>query len=332
MSSCGQRRQENVSVLLEEPPAENLAGESLNIGGLVSPSRLYFNNGKLLFKDNQSFDAQMYVYDVDSKKTTKYIRRGRGPGELLGAFYFALTEDNKTTLVFDISLGRILKTKTDSLVFQEYYPTDLFDCKGMERNISCICGYGERVLAMGESVDSRVVELVEGDSLKVLAGYSPDIYGRYDKDFAVQPYGGVIKANTSRKSCVIACRYADQLEIVSLETGKPIFIKGPECFEPKSEIFKGSAGAVVAHSSEEKKGYVDVCCDDRYIYALYSGRETGTPNSSYGRSIRVFDWNGEYQVKYILDRDILAIDIDSDNNVVYAISSNDSIVKYTMPL
>ena len=114
-------RQENqIVVLRKDLPAKTIKGEELNIPDLIAPTRIYFTGKSLLFKDNKSPEAQMYVYNPVSQKTNKFIKKGRGPGEMLGAFYFAQLDSNKTTLIYDITLDKILKADTDSLLHQEY--------------------------------------------------------------------------------------------------------------------------------------------------------------------------------------------------------------------
>ena len=98
-------RQENqIVVLRKDLPAKTIKGEELNIPDLIAPTRIYFTGKSLLFKDNKSPEAQMYVYNPVSQKTNKFIKKGRGPGEMLGAFYFAQLDSNKTTLIYDITL------------------------------------------------------------------------------------------------------------------------------------------------------------------------------------------------------------------------------------
>lgn len=324
-------RQENqIVVLRKDLPAKTIKGEELNIPDLIAPTRIYFTGKSLLFKDNKSPEAQMYVYNPVSQKTNKFIKKGRGPGEMLGAFYFAQLDSNKTTLIYDITLDKILKADTDSLLHQEYYPKELFECEGISRRISCICGYGDRLIALDNFEDARIVELVQGDSLQVLARYIPDTRKNRISDFQLQAFEGVIKANNTRQVCVIACRYADQLEIVNLVSGTPLIIKGPECFEPQYQVVTVGGGRALAHEEDERKGYVDVCCDDDYIYALYSGRFTNERNSSYGNIIRVFDWEGNYIANYMLDNEIISIDVVPVEQIIVGISSEGTIIKYSL--
>ena len=73
------QRQENpIIVLKKDLPAKTIKGEDLNIPDLIAPTRIYFTGKSLLFKDNKSPEAQMYVYNPVSQKTNKFIKRAEG--------------------------------------------------------------------------------------------------------------------------------------------------------------------------------------------------------------------------------------------------------------
>lgn len=327
-SGCHQKTAYPVIELKDNPVPVFLESEVVEVPDLCSPSRVYYNDSALFFKDNKSKEAQVYVHNLKNKKTGKFIKMGRGPGEMLGVFYLAFINDFKTTLIFDISLGDIIEAKTDSLLQDGYFPQKKYVKKPLGQKVLCVTGCGDRLLAMGNYDDARVVEIQRDDTLKLISGYYPDIHMKKDYDFAMRSYDGVIKANEDRNACVVACRYADQIEIIDLKAGTPVFIKGPELFEPVSKLIDTGKGKALAHGPEERKGYVDICCNSKYIYALYSGRSMEDKNSSYGKNLRVFKWDGDYVAEYILDHDVIAIDIDSETNTIFAISSFDQILEY----
>lgn len=318
----------DVCLVKNENQSLALSGEVLNLPDIDAPSRIYWSDSLLLFKDNASKRAQLFVHDLRTGKTNHFIKQGRGPGELLGVFYVAFIRD--TTLVWDITQGKVLSAVTDSLKHGSYYPKTCWSSDVSWQKVSCITGFGSQVIGLGSKDCKRVVRVHNRDGIIPVFSYNPDLAEKYEADIVLKAYEGVIKANEKKNACVVACRYADQLEIVNFDTGKPVFVKGPELFEPQSEVVTVRGGNTLSHPADEKKGYIDVCCDDELIYALYSGREMKERNSSFGRILRVFSWDGEYVATYNFDRDILAIDIDSHNDMVYAISSLHDIVRYAL--
>lgn len=326
--SCNKYGDNDVRLIKDEHLPKVLCGKVLDIPDIYSPSRIYWKDSLLLFKDNVSTDAQLFVHNLRTCSTNSFIGRGRGPGEMLGAFYVAFSDDN--TFVWDITQGKVLSAVTDSLILASYYPTCFLKASVTWREVSCITGLENNIIGLGNRTNNRIVKIQECDSIKVLVEYNPDLLKKYDADYSLQAYEGVIKANDTKNACVVACRYADQLEIVDFKTGKPLFVKGPDLFEPESNVVTVKGGRTLAHPLHERKGYIDVCCDDELIYVLYSGRELKEKNSSYGKTLRVFTWDGEYVSNYSFDRDIISIDIDPDTKNIYAISSLDEIVRYSL--
>lgn len=330
LGGCHGKQEYEIIYLTEDVVRTALVGKVVDIPALEAPSRIYYQDSVLFFKDNLSLDAQMYVYDFRKKHTNLFIRRGRGPGELLGAFYFAFINDGtgSKTLVYDITQGKILEANTDSLSFKEYHPVQTY-ADGL-LDLACITGYGKTLIGLSFNDGCRIVEVPRNDTVKVLAGYNPDVRRKNRSDFISQAYEGVIKSNVNRHSCVVACRYSDQIEIFDMTSGDPVFVKGPLNFEPACSVVNIGGGKSLAHDDDERKGYLDVCCSDDFIYALYSGRKFSEGNSSYGRTVRVLDWNGKFEYEYILDRDILSIDYSPDEHSLYGISSLMEIVKYEL--
>ena len=80
-----------------------------------------------------------------------------------------------------------------------------------------------------------------------------------------------------------------------------------------------------AFSRDNVRGFVDVACDDNYIYALYSGRTINSygAESGYGKHLLVYDWAGNPIRRYILDIPLLwRIYFDRERNRIYGIANN----------
>jgi hypothetical protein len=79
-----------------------------------------------------------------------------------------------------------------------------------------------------------------------------------------------------------------------------------------------------------KKYYVDICVDDKYIYGLYS-----IGNSFDGNTLNVFDWEGNFIRKIVLDKTVffLSMGFDPVNKYLYidTLSEDDEeIYRYDM--
>jgi hypothetical protein len=60
--------------------------------------------------------------------------------------------------------------------------------------------------------------------------------------------------------------------------------------------------------------YIDLSVDNKYIYALYNGEEFYT-----GNTLNVFDWNGNFIRKIVLDKTVLStsMGLDPVNKYLY---------------
>ncbi len=73
-----------------------------------------------------------------------------------------------------------------------------------------------------------------------------------------------------------------------------------------------------------KIGFVDVCCSNQFIFALYSGKIFGDDifTSHYGGYVFVYDWEGNPVKYYKLEKDLFTLEIDEDNDILYGIGND----------
>ena len=214
LQACG-TRDENILIVKDIRPAESVKTEIIDVPGLFHPTRLYRFGDKLLMKDDISKECQMYIYDLRSGELTRARRKGRGPGESIGAFYFAMTLPDSVVVVNDITLVNMLEMPLDSLDKDWYISTRKTTGMVDGINSGAICGYEDNnLLVMASYEDARfVVYDLKDTSVVRKIVYSPDtVHWKCDR-LVMTSYGGVIKYSPVQKKSVIACRFADQLEI-----------------------------------------------------------------------------------------------------------------------
>lgn len=95
-----------------------------------------------------------------------------------------------------------------------------------------------------------------------------------------------------------------------------------ECVTENKDCFPDYKYDLPALPLSSPVGYLDVCADDRQVYALYSGRnyEEAFDRAFCGSVVEVYDWKGVLLKKYLLDIDVQAIDLSRDGNGLYAIA------------
>ena len=109
------------------------------------------------------------------------------------------------------------------------------------------------------------------------------------------------------------------IEIYNTHTGEWLRLHGPEQLEHRY-IVETSSGYPMHYyeDSENKIAYYDLTLGKNYIYALYSGMQSGPHPYCYATQLLVFDYEGRPQKAYELDvKVVYKMAIDEENNMVY---------------
>ena len=80
----------------------------------------------------------------------------------------------------------------------------------------------------------------------------------------------------------------------------------------------------IAFSKNNKVGFCAVDCDDKYVYALYSGKtfnKFGTLNH-HCENLLIYDWNGNPVKRYILDIPLYSMRYNRETHSIYGIAYN----------
>jgi hypothetical protein len=121
-----------------------------------------------------------------------------------------------------------------------------------------------------------------------------------------------IKISPDKKNLAFASYKTGLLEVFSLNELPEKIIK------VKSLLF----APPMKNNSEDIFGFEDVFVTNRYIYTLYNGK-TADENPYYSKSIKVFDWNGNFTVEYHTGIDMRCLAVDENNKIIYAIAYSD---------
>ncbi|MCK9448581.1 MAG: TolB-like 6-bladed beta-propeller domain-containing protein [Bacteroidales bacterium] len=132
----------------------------------------------------------------------------------------------------------------------------------------------------------------------------------------------------SADKCVLAARYADQIEIVDLESRESIIVKGAEGFEADVSFMTGFDGAkLMARNANTRFAAVRVKTTDNYIYVLFSGSKEQASYPNFGKNIYVYDWDGT-AVKQIKLQDYLNdFVVTKDDTRIYTYNPQTKLLK-----
>ena len=177
LAGCHGKQEYEIIYLTEDVARRDLVGKVVEIPDLDVPSMVYYRDSSLYFIDYKSMESQLYVYDFRDHSTSGFIRRGRGPGEMLGAYSAAFVCDGgqEKMVVYDIAQGDMLQADVNSLKSDGYCPEQHYGKFSIFMKVWSITGYGDKVLGLGNFDDARVIEFFGEDSLKVVSDYLPNL-------------------------------------------------------------------------------------------------------------------------------------------------------------
>ncbi len=145
-------------------------------------------------------------------------------------------------------------------------------------------------------------------------------------------WNSYVAFSPDRKTLVAATQYGDRLDIYDLKGGKHVALQGKDGaprFETTPQGYSYPTGRIC---------HYDVQVTDRYIYAVYDGREfkevikLRDDYKQGGRLVRVFTHDGKLVRNIVLDRRIAGIYVDEATNTLYGLDVNadEQIVKWKL--
>lgn len=321
----------NVSIIDGFPKQTHIKFANYIFFNYGSPRRFYVTDSALIICNNTESLPDFHFYQYSLRNQTlvhKYIRSGRGKKTALNAFSSGLYND-KILWLHDITLMKILtvplndqKSNSDSLLINEfnlahfYYSVQLLDTLNL--------------VVTGEYVTHNKIQ-----ELFLPTSITTNQYGTYHDSSKInmpffsfkRAYESFLYLKPSGNKIVTACRYADQIEIFDRNSKKSKIIKGPENYLPEVTPFKSKYGDMVERNNQSRFGFVNGMVTDRFIYLLYSGNNHNSQYRILGKTIYVYDWDGNPIREIFLDRYITGFTITKDDSLIYAY---DPETKYIM--
>ena len=240
------------------------------------------------------------------------VNIGSGPGEVLLPERFILEGEDVTFYDTTMKRYKLVENKDSTL------SVEVFKDIGIEA-ISYPTFHGDKMLTKGWFDDAwlhyyigkNIIDAIEFPSFPETDGLSGiekmSVFKNGQQKFSPD---GNKAAVTISSGCVLAiynCTDDGLDEVAMLKYFPPKFVAIDYEYQP------------LATSQSCKIGFVDVCCTNQFIYALYSGKILGDDlfTSHYGGHVFVYDWEGMPVKHYKLERDLFTIEIDEDDGILY---------------
>lgn len=248
---------------------------------------------------------------------------GRKHGQSMGFLSYGIL--NGKIWVNDIIKEKVMLFDTiGGQQFQEF-PIPVFYYSTVLLNDSVLLGAGNYDGQFKlESFDMKT-----GMLLKQLIPYSTDLAYFVPREQKMA-YESFLFLKPAGDRCVLASRYADQIEIVDLNNNVSKIIRGPEGFGPDMVVANGNDGKKLStRNSNTRYAFVKGKTNNKFIYLLFSGHQHESEHLHYGNCIFVYDWEGHPVKKLQFKDDILDFDITSDNSILYACHPKGNFISKT---
>ncbi len=261
----------------------------------------------------------------DQQKTRPYFSIGRAPGKSLGFLSYGIYENK--LWVNDIVKNRVIISniaEPDSPNVEKscpifYYWTQL-------QNDSILVGSGN----YDSDYKIELLNLHTGKVFRQMIPYS-SVNNKSMPREKKMAYESFLYMRPQNDKCVLARRYADEIEIVDLKNQTAKIVKGPEGFLPDVMEAKGNDGKMLSTRNDDTRyAFVKVKGTNEFIYLLYSGYNHYSAHFDYGNSIFVYDWDGNPVSKLSFAGDVADFAVTTDNRIVYALRTKDNTVTKTI--
>jgi hypothetical protein len=273
------------------------------------------------------------VFDIGKKRSINNVMPvSRKKGGALSFMSFDVSDS--LVWVFDVAKNGFIAANLETVLngdgdlenYSEYKITPqvfYYDAILLNRN--------EGLLSGNYDTDEKLMYINFTDSSK-----NRNILS-YEKDSSIgssrvnkMSYESFMLLKPDKKQLLLACRYADQFELLDLSSGAHKKVRGPEGFPPQLDPFENNAGVTVATPGQDARyGFLKGHVTDKFIYLLFSGNNVRSSRRFYSDKIYVYDWNGNPIRQINLKNDIVNFSVTSDDKILYTLNPQTRVISFS---
>lgn len=237
---------------------------------------------------------------------------GNKPGQSTGFIAYGL--QYHLLWVYDLLKDKIIvhnlaKTGPEKERTAREYALPVFYYSAQLLNDSTLLGSGD----YDSPYKLSLIDLATGQPGEQLIKYDPGL-SRAQKS----AYESFLFLKPTADKCVLACRYADQIEVVDLTTRRSIIVNGPEHYKPDVMVMTGNDGKELStRNGRTRFAFVRGKVTNQYIYLLYSGNNHESNHHSQGKYLYVYDWQGNPVQKITLGSYAVDFAVTQDDATLY---------------
>ena len=329
----------NGEIIIVDMPkkAEHVTGEIITLDDIYTGS-FYVYDSLIVFNSTQFPDQLLSVFNLHTKKQVGYFcNKGNGPDEFynvsvcnfvidnnhLRLWLYAFNEQKMLLLNITESINS-QTTQYDSIYTLDWrknyiYPFNwIFDMN--EQTILAKCP-SNVVFVKYDAYYASNYYLFNPFTADTIRSYiihnRPVINEMIEAIAPIIHLGSIDQIKPDKRKIAMGMWVISQINILDLETGKLLGLRNKNT--PDYSYLE-------EYPLNLREYYFRLCVDNDYIYGLYANIildiDSDVPWDISTNEIHIFDWEGNFVKRVILDHKINEIAVDLANRILYGYNSN----------
>lgn len=290
---------------------------------IARPLDLEYVDNWLLWQDH--YESYYYSgYKIKSKNFVRFAKVGKGAGEFANWPQGAITSFGFG--IFDAIQDNYYAWELEKIsIDSTYFPSrsvSLKDSLGVtfqviQRPDSSFISKGPNPHGLFSFFSK------EGELLGHSGEYPPKRKNISNDLHAIACLNSTYSYHPSKDKIVVGYIFSGIFDVFQLKDSSAIREWGVNKFPFEYEVNNGR----VRMPLDSKYGYFDIKATDKFIYALFSGKDMTSNNSVYSDRIEVYDWDGNQVAVLKLNAEVKLIAINPDNRIMYATGIQDEEIQ-----
>jgi len=262
----------------------------------------------LVFRDDQ-VDTKLTVFNMENDPLVPVYtgHSGQGPRELTNPG--PIIPDSNRFLIYDAGKMKLLSCRLDNLGSPDHELQEeisigtqgIVDIKKISRDAFLAVGiFPENRFLL---IDATGKTVGKTGSYPIPLGNHPE----YIRGIACQ---SMLATHTEKRVAAVAMRYGGHIQFYAFGQGEdePKLLSERSVFLPEYTTNNHNGSPNFSPTEKTRWGYLSITSDDRYVYALYSGKLQAPGTDFYrGNLVHVFDWEGNFVRILELDKAVSSI-------------------------
>lgn len=268
---------------------------------------------------NQTNENLVSYVDVVKNEVIHGINRGDGPEELVSPSSFQKKGDD--LFIYDIAKKNSYKLNVsfnDSLISLSEYQSIK-----MEERPFIISLLDNGGIASGIFEKKWIVHFDDSGHILSYLNFPSfeETRNLTDMELSSLYLSTMITVSPDGKKIACATQKHGVLSFADFNNQQIKEYKLLKYYAPKVSGSLGPGNPNIAFSRDSKIGFCGVCCNEKYVYALYSGRAFNTHGalSHHCEHVLVYNWEGTPIKHLIVEKPLYTMNYDARTNVLYGI-------------